>query len=44
MNIPDELKRFADPNVPGTDTAEEGASGDGADAPEGEGEGEGSEA
>jgi len=38
MNIPDELKRFADPNIPGSDdTAEEGAGGDGADAPEAEG-------
>lgn len=36
MNIPDELKRFTDPG-PGTADAgvvEEGAGGDGADAPE----------
>lgn len=34
MNTPDELKRFTDPGTPGSDeTAEQGAGGDGADAP-----------
>lgn len=33
--VPDELKRFTDPGVPGSDDQpEEGAGGDGADAPE----------
>ncbi|CAF3497160.1 unnamed protein product, partial [Rotaria sp. Silwood2] len=38
MNIPDELKRF-DPKGPGEEGEDEGAGGDGADAPGGEGDG-----